>query len=65
MYAEVAGLREAITALEGQTDPLVTESEADAAEARRRKKGKERQPGRKGPGSMQNMRTTAGSMMPF
>ena len=28
-----AGLREAITALEGQTDPMVTESEADAAEA--------------------------------
>ena len=28
-----AGLREAITALEGQTDRMVTESEADAAEA--------------------------------
>lgn len=28
-----AGLREALTALEGQTDPMVTESEADAAEA--------------------------------
>lgn len=60
-----AGLREAITALEGQTDPMVTESEATPQRHWDRRRGKERKPGKKGPGSMRNMRTTAGSMTPF